>query len=65
MNINRGNAPVPTTADLAGELAGELAKLHGPCLGCKDCKGACRDLFDLLILPGLILAKGRIHDQAA
>jgi hypothetical protein len=54
MSINRGKAPSHCT----DELARKMADLRGPCIGCKDCKGLCRDLLELLMLPDIILTKG-------
>ena len=54
MSINRDKAPSHCT----NELARKMADLRGPCIGCKDCKGMCRDLLELLMLPDIILTKG-------
>jgi formate hydrogenlyase subunit 6/NADH:ubiquinone oxidoreductase subunit I len=55
MIINRDKAPAHHTLSLAEEMA----KLRGPCVGCKNCRGVCRELMDLLILPDIILSKGQ------
>lgn len=54
MIINRDKAP----AHHVGELAQELSGLHGPCVGCKDCKGLCNALIEALVLPDVILSRG-------
>lgn len=54
MIINRDTGSARNTAQLAQELAG----LHGPCVGCKDCQGLCAALIEALVLPDVILSRG-------
>lgn len=53
MNISRLVASAPRT----NAIAIELSKLNGPCVGCTDCKGLCKELIDALVLPDVILSK--------
>ncbi len=53
MNIHRLVAAAPRTADLTVELA----KLNGPCVGCTDCDGLCKELIEALVLPDVILSR--------
>lgn len=56
MNINRTQArTLQVTA-----LARDVSRLHGQCVGCKDCRGVCQTLMDALVLPGIILAERRV-----
>ena len=32
-------------------------QLKEACIGCKDCKGACSDLLELLQIPSLVLGR--------
>jgi len=36
-------------------LVQQLAALHGPCIGCRDCTGLCQVLIDALVLPDTIV----------
>jgi hypothetical protein len=45
-------------------LAQDLARLNAPCVGCADCRGLCRALIEVLVLPDLILHRGRVPDSA-
>ncbi|KAA0916085.1 hypothetical protein FLO80_10165 [Aquicoccus porphyridii] len=40
-------------------LAQRLARLGAPCVGCKNCRGMCRELIELMTLPELILKDTR------
>lgn len=53
MNISRLVASAPRTASLSIELS----KLSGPCVGCTDCNGLCRELIDALVVPHAVLSK--------
>ncbi|MDA0961340.1 MAG: hypothetical protein O2898_00235 [Proteobacteria bacterium] len=55
MKIDRLAAFAPRTR----ALASDLAQLQGPCVGCTGCDGLCRDLIDTLVLPDIVLKKGR------
>lgn len=55
MKIDRFAAFAPRTR----ALASDLAILQGPCVGCTDCEGLCRDLIDALVLPDAVLKKGK------
>jgi hypothetical protein len=53
MNISRLVASAPRTV----ALSSELSKLNGPCVGCTDCNGLCRELIETLVVPDVILSK--------
>lgn len=53
MNISRLVAAAPRTA----ALSLELSKLNGPCVGCTDCDGLCKELIEALIVPDVILSR--------
>ncbi|MDK3071668.1 hypothetical protein QO034_00970 [Sedimentitalea sp. JM2-8] len=53
MNISRLVAAAPRTA----ALSLELSKLNGPCVGCTDCNGLCKELIEALIVPDVILSR--------
>lgn len=53
MHISRLIAAAPRTT----ELTAELSKLNGPCVGCTDCSGLCKELIDALLLPELVLSR--------
>jgi hypothetical protein len=40
-------------------LARDVMQL-GPCVGCKECKGMCKELLELMSLPDVILKKSRV-----
>ena len=54
MQIDRhvGHAP------RSEEIGRELVALDGPCIGCKNCKGMCAALMQLLSLPEAVLHPG-------
>jgi len=39
-------------------VAETLGDLHGPCLGCADCRGLCVALVEAVTLPEAVLSKG-------
>lgn len=51
MSHKIGHAPRTTAT------ATEIAQLHGPCVGCFDCRGLCAELIEALTLPDIILAR--------
>jgi hypothetical protein len=53
MFVSRHIADAPRTA----ALTTEIAKLQGPCVGCTDCNGLCKELLDALIVPDLVLTR--------
>ncbi len=55
MLIDRAQAPTPRTE----ALARDVARLHGQCVGCTDCRGVCQVLLDTLVVPGLVLGAGQ------
>lgn len=55
MFISRHIAEAPRTTDLATEIA----KLNGPCIGCTECDGLCKELIDALVVPDVILSKNQ------
>lgn len=55
MFISRHIAEAPRTA----ALSTEIAKLNGPCIGCTDCDGLCKELIEALVVPDLILSKSQ------
>lgn len=55
MSIDRLAGFAPRTR----ALASDLAVLQGPCVGCTDCEGLCRELIEALVLPDVVLGKGR------
>jgi hypothetical protein len=40
-------------------LADDIARLQGPCVGCEGCEGLCMALIEAMVLPDLILSRGR------
>jgi len=55
MFISRHIAEAPRTV----ALSTEIAKLNGPCIGCTDCDGLCKELIEALVVPDLILSKSQ------
>ena len=53
MDIDRTEAATHRTE----MLVSELSTLNGPCVGCTNCKGLCRDLIDALTVPQMILSR--------
>ncbi len=53
MNIHRLVAAAPRTV----ALSNELSKLTGPCVGCTDCNGLCKELIEAMVLPDMILSR--------
>ncbi len=51
MDIERVAGFAPRTRAL-GE---SLVQLNEPCVGCKECRGVCHALLDLMSLPDLVL----------
>lgn len=52
MNIERTQTGSENTA----QLAGELSRLHGNCIGCTKCDGLCAALIDALMVPNVVLS---------
>lgn len=46
-------------APRAQALAGDVAQLNGPCIGCKNCQGICHVLLELMQIPELVTKGGR------
>ncbi len=40
-------------------LAAKVTQLTTPCVGCKDCRGLCKELIELMTLPEMILKDAR------
>ena len=55
MDISRTPLDTPHIDKLSVQIDG----LKGPCVGCSDCLGMCRALFDALTVPDTILKKSR------
>ncbi|WP_424985500.1 hypothetical protein [Microbulbifer sp. S227A] len=55
MYISRQIAEAPRTA----ALTNEISKLNGPCIGCTECNGLCKELIEALVVPDMILSKGQ------
>ena len=55
MKIDRIAAFAPRTR----ALAEELDELTMPCIGCKDCRGMCMDLIEIVRLPDVLLKEKR------
>ena len=55
MKIDRAAAFAPRTQ----ALAEGISQLQGPCVGCVGCNGLCNALIEAILLPELILSKGR------
>lgn len=36
-------------------LSRDVATLPGPCIGCVGCQGVCEALFEVMVLPDVIL----------
>lgn len=53
MKIDRKTGHAPRVAAMTEDLLG-----IGPCIGCKDCRGLCPALIEVLALPEAILARG-------
>lgn len=53
MFISRQIADAPRTA----ALTTEITKLNGPCIGCTECDGLCKELIEALVVPELVLSK--------
>ena len=53
MHIVQSTAPVTRSEDLARELS----RLTGPCVGCRECRGLCAALIEALVLPDIILSR--------
>lgn len=53
MNISRLVASAPRTKSVSIELS----KLNGPCVGCTDCDGLCKELIEALVVPDIILSR--------
>ena len=52
MEIKRISGYAPQTV----QLGQDIARLHGQCVGCTECKGLCRELIELLTVPGAVLS---------
>lgn len=55
MFISRHIAEAPRTA----ALTSEISKLNGPCIGCTECDGLCKELIEALVVPNMILSKSQ------
>ncbi len=55
MNVTRSRGET-TRCDA---LAGRIAVLNVPCVGCRDCRGLCAELIEALVLPDVILSDTR------
>ena len=53
MEIRREIAYAPKSR----RLTRDLAEIQGPCIGCDDCTGLCRDLMELFVLPDAIRSR--------
>ncbi|MDU9006106.1 hypothetical protein [Sedimentitalea todarodis] len=53
MFISRHIAEAPRTT----ALTTEIAKLNGPCIGCSECDGLCKELIEALVVPDVILSR--------
>ncbi|WP_306004547.1 hypothetical protein [Aquicoccus porphyridii] len=40
-------------------LAAKVTQLGAPCVGCKNCRGLCKELIELMTFPELILKSTR------
>jgi hypothetical protein len=54
VTITRGLGETRRTKALADEIAG----MSTPCVGCRNCRGLCRELIEAIILPEMILNRG-------
>jgi hypothetical protein len=55
MKISRHRAPTPRME----HLALQISSLQGPCVGCQNCTGLCKELIDALTLPDIILNRAK------
>lgn len=55
MKIDRMAAFAPKTR----AVSSELAMMQGPCVGCTECEGMCKELIEAIVLPDAVLKKGK------
>ena len=53
MTIDRKTGHAPRVSALSQDLISV-----GPCIGCKDCRGLCPALMEMIALPEAILSRG-------
>jgi hypothetical protein len=73
MFIERNIRPAPDVTNVARTMPKDLIRdmLGSPdahmsrsaCIGCTECDGPCQELLQVLVLPDLILAQTRAHNE--
>lgn len=73
MFIERNIKPAPDVKNVARSMPEYIIKdmLASPdasisrsaCIGCTECVGPCQELLQVLVLPDLILAQTRAHNE--
>jgi len=51
MKIERKAGAAPRVA----QLAREISRLDGPCMGCEGCRGLCVAIIEAMTLPDVVL----------
>ena len=54
-SITRSRGETRRTEALAIQIAG----MGTPCVGCRNCRGLCRELIEAIVLPDIILNEAR------
>jgi len=57
MTITRNRGETRRSEALADRIAG----MSSPCVGCSDCRGLCKELIEVLVVPEIILNETREH----
>jgi hypothetical protein len=55
IHITRSRGETVRTEALAAEIAG----MGTPCVGCRNCRGLCRELIEAIVVPDIVLNETR------